>query len=334
LEDLTDGYGPETQEDLNDLLTNKPWEELNKVSYPEIEHLVQITDPSVNLTFAPALSEFEGIEWAVLEMLNYTVTKYNFPQTASLKVILSSHGLSSGWQNALECDCYLSMSNDFTNRLIERIEDNFSWSGTFSVVGGADEFSEAEDDPVNNDKPFGDVWSTGEQIDVAINGKYVSELGKVVDNGTNNFDYIIAIPISWTSDSTDTLVEGRITLGNNVVASIQGRTGYARDENDADGTPYDESDFDSEYFTKKVYDATGWSSIPGCIEDPDCKSNNELIYKGSATNPSTVIYTATILSLGNSNARTHLTEAAVQAIIEAVQNPDLGGHGDPTCEEE
>lgn len=331
LEDLTDGYGPDTQEALDEYLTNKPWEELNKIVYPEVEHLVHETDSTVGLSFAPALGDMGDFEMAVLALLNHTIAKYSIPQTASLKVILASHGLSSGWQDVLECDCYFEKEAAIANRLINKIADSVSWTGTFTVVSGSDEFGEAENDPVSADNPFGNIWSTGEHIDDAINGTYVNELGQVVDNGTNNFDYIIAIPVSWSGDSTDTLVNGRITLGNNVKASIQGRVGYARDENDSDGTPYDAADFDSEYFTEKVYDASGWASVPGCIEDSDCEVNNEPVKKGSATKPTTVIYTGTVLSLGNSEARTSLTQAAVKTLIEAVKNPESGGYGD-SCE--
>jgi cytidylate kinase len=50
------------------------------------------------------------------------------------------------------------------------------------------------------------------------------------------------------------------------------------------GTEYDAGDVDAGYFTVKNYDATGWPSTPGCLEDPDNCENNETVYKGSATN--------------------------------------------------
>jgi len=53
-----------------------------------------------------------------------------------------------------------------------------------------------------------------------------------------------------------------------------------------------------------------------------------------ASDATTVILTGTLLSLGNSAPRTHFTSAAVQSIIEAIHNPDIGGHGDPACAEE
>jgi hypothetical protein len=89
------------------------------------------------------------------------------------------------------------------------------------------------------------------------------------------------------------------------------------------GTHYDAGDVDNEYYTVKVFDATGWPSVPGCIEDPDCEQNNQTIYKGSATNPTTVILGAPILSLDTSNqygfaARQYLTAAVAKGIIEQI----------------
>jgi hypothetical protein len=191
------------------------------------------------------------------------------------------------------------------------------------------------DDPVSVSKPFGNVWSSGERIDEAINGTYVNELGQVVNNGTDKFDYIIVVLISFLSDSTDTLEGARINLlGNNILTSINGLPGYARDEHDADGSRYDAGDFDSEYFTVKVFDGTGWPSIPGCKEDPDCASHNPPVNKGIASpDATTVIIAGATLSLGNSTARTDITNAAIQSIIEAINDPDVGGSGDLICED-
>ena len=336
LEDVNDGKGPATREELDLYYAEKPWEELFKSPNPEIEHLVHEIDPTIGISFAPALNKMEGFELAVLEMLNYTIAKYSIPDTASLKIILEEHGLSAGWRNVLECDNYFRTAEDATNRLIARIESSVSRTGILEVVGGGNEFLEAGNDPVSEEKPFGDVWSAGEQIDVAINGSYVNELGQVVDNGRDNFDYIIVIPISWVSESIDTLDNGRgLVLGNNMLTSIDGQPAYGRDEHDADGTPYDAGDFDSEYFTVKVFDGTGWPSIPGCLEDPDCAINNAPVNKGvPAPDATTVILTGALLSIGNSPSRTHFTNAAVQSVVEAIHNPDIGGHGDPACAEE
>jgi hypothetical protein len=296
--------------------------------------MVNQADPLMRLSFAPAIAKMENYEQAILAMLNYTVDKYSIPQSASLKVILSAHGLSAGWRKVLECDCYFNEIAEATSRYIAWMQNEFNWSpGKLTVVSGGSQMSETEHDPVSADKPNGNVWSTGEHIDAGINGTYVNELGQVIDNGTDNYDYIIVIPISFISDSTDTLDNGRAILGNNVSASIQGRSAYARDEADADGAPFNAGDFDSEYFTMKDYDAAGWPSVPGCIDDPDCAAHNAPVNKGSATKPTRAIITGTILSRGNCDARTHLTEAAVKSVIAAIKNPDIGGHGDTSCVE-
>jgi hypothetical protein len=320
VEDLTNGLGPATQEDLDEYLVSKPWY-THKPCFPKIEEMVKDIDPAVKLAFTRPIAEFEGFELAVLDILNYTVAKYNIPQTAALRVILAEHGNSGGWKYVYRCDCYFRTTSDLCRRLIERIKADFSWSGKFEVLRVDNERSEAEDDPVSEDKPFGDVWSVGERIDSGINGKYVNELGAVVDNGTDNFDYIIIIPVFSLTDVFDTLGELRQTLGNNVFGIVKGQAMYTRDEMDREGVPhYDAKNFDNEYFTVKVFDATDCPSFPGGMEDAEHESNNPKIYKGSSTKPTTVIMTGTILSLGNGLARTHLTDAAVEAIIESCKD--------------
>ena len=90
---------------------------------------------------------------------------------------------------------------------------------------------------------------------------------------------------------------------------------------DREGVPhYGAKNFDNEYFTVKVFDATDCPSTPGGMEDAEYESKNPKIYKGSSTKHTTVIITGTILSLGNGPTRTHLTEAAVQAILEACKD--------------
>ena len=335
LEDLTDGKGPVTQEELDLYYSEKPWDALFKSPNPEIENLVHETDPATEISFAPAVNKMEGFDLAVFALFNYTVAKYSIPDTASLRVIIEAHGLSAGWRNVLECDTYFNTIEVVTNRLIALIENGTARTGLLEVVGGANEFAEAADDRASQSKPFGDVWSAAERIDEAINGTYVNALGEVIDNGADNFDYIIIIPISWVSDSVDTLESAReLVLGNNILSSIDGQPAYARDVLDSDATPYDVEDFDDEYFTVKTFDGSGWSSIPGCLEDPDCATNNAPVTKGAPAPDSTmVILTGTVLSLGNSVARAQLTDAAVQAIIEAIQNQDIGGQGDPECKE-
>ena len=144
------------------------------------------------------------------------LTKYAIPEDASLKVILPSHGYYGGYVNAQECDCYFTESEEGSERLISFIENGFSWPGTFEVTHGPSEFSEGSDDVPTPDKPFGDVISIGEIVDSSINGRYVNSMGEVVDNGTDNFDYII-IGLYLTSESSDSIYGMRSEIfGNNI----------------------------------------------------------------------------------------------------------------------
>ena len=318
VEDLSNGLGPTKQEDLDEFLAEKPWH-MHKGIFSGIKEIIGKTAPHVTVTFARPLGECEGYERAVLDILNHTIAKYSIPRTASLRVILAGHGTAGGYKDAQECDCYSRRIADFFSRAIAQIEGSFSWSGTCEVVSGENEFSEAENDPVSEDKPFGDVWSVGELIDTGINGQYVNELGKAVDNGTGNFDYIIVIPVFAIAESLDTLIQLRESLGNNVYDRMRGF--YKRDGDDGHGLPHYKADnFDEEYCTVKVFDATDCPSVPGYLEDPECEAKGPKIYKGSVTHPTTVIITGAFLSFGNGPARAHFTEAGVEAIIEACED--------------
>jgi hypothetical protein len=144
---------------------------------------------------------------------------------------------------------------------------------------------------------------------MAINGRYVSQTGVLLDNGTDNFDYIIAIPYFFDAESYDTLLVKRQPLGNNIPV---GFGSYTRDTNDADGTPYSAGDYDDEYCTLKVYDGTGWPSKP--------KFCKKTFYKGSTVRPTSVIVTGALLSaIDGGIIKQHLTEAAVTAIEAALR---------------
>ncbi len=106
--------------------------------------------------------------------------------------------------------------------------------------------------------------STGEHIDIAINGTYVNGLGRRLTTGMDNFDYVIVIPILWDAENVDTITDFReLTLGNHELLSAGGGKAWLRQEHDSDGTPYRiADDFDSEFFTVKVMDGSGWESTP------------------------------------------------------------------------
>lgn len=196
---------------------------------------------------------------------------------------------------------------------IKKLRTVFSGGGEFEVVHGANEFSErdGQDNPTWG-RPNGDFLSTGEIIDMSINGQYVNEMGMLVDNGNDNFEYIILMPYFFESESSDTLYAAREPLGNNISL---GFNRYGRDDRDEDGTEYDADDLDQENFTVKVFNATSWPSTPLFSIKP--------VYKGTTINPTTIIVTGAFLSVGNSPVRTNLTEAAAMAVVDAIEDlPD------------
>jgi len=317
VEDLTDGKGPATQADLDAYRTNKSWDKHWKHPFPLIKSLVQSQDPTVDVRFANAYGMYPEFEQAVVDVLNYTIAKYSIPSTASLKVILLQHGYYKAYANAQECDSYFKLTNDLVSRAAAKIQSTFTWSGKFDLVSGPGEFAEGDTyDPASSGKPFGNVISAGELVDQSINGQYVNGLGTLVDNGTNNYDYIIAMPFTFESFSSDTIYGKREQiLGNNVYSAA---TGYTRDTMDKDGTEYDTGDIDSEYYTVKTFDGTGWLGGRGASKTP----------KGSVTNPTTIIITGCILDLNSASglgrsARENLTMAEVKAISDALGGPTL-----------
>jgi hypothetical protein len=321
VEDITDEYGPKTAEDLEEYLTNKPWDSHSDHPWPKVESLVAKYDPTMDVTFAPSLGKYEGFEHSTLDYLSFITEKYQIPSTAALKVILLHHGNSGAYMEAQDCDAYYPLVYEMTERIRTRILQNFTWQGKFEIAVGGSEMEEGSSDPVSPDKPFGEVMGVGEHIDTSINGKYVNALGEVVDNGDDNFDYIITLHCLYTSESSDTLYRiQQGNLGNNIPDGER----YSRDDLDQDGTEYDAGDVDEGYFTVKVFDATGWPSKPGCIEDPDNCESNETVFKGSAANPTTVILSGTLLSQDTGNqhvasARENLIDALVKAIEDSIK---------------
>ena len=96
VEDITDEAGPKTQEDLDAYLADKPWETHWKHPFPLVKHLVEKIDSTMALDFAPHDNRFEEYELTGLDMLNYTVDKYNIPEDASLKVVLPPMAILAG----------------------------------------------------------------------------------------------------------------------------------------------------------------------------------------------------------------------------------------------
>ncbi|MGB9553896.1 MAG: hypothetical protein ACPL7L_05930, partial [bacterium] len=261
VEDLTDGKGPKTAEDLNAYLTDKPWESHWRHPFPLIKYFVESQDPTIEVRFANPYGMYPEFEQAVVDLLNYTIAKYSIPSTVSLKVVLVSHGYYNGYKDAQECDSYFRLVDDLSKRVIAKVKSSFTWEGKFDVVSGPAEFAEDMYDLPSAEKPFGNILSAGELVDQSINGLYVNGWGNLVDNGTNNYEYIIAIPFFFESVSSDTVYGKREEiLWNN--KPTPGFSYYTRDDTDKDGSEYDTGDIDEEYFTVKTFDGTGWLSKP------------------------------------------------------------------------
>jgi hypothetical protein len=144
----------------------------------------------------------------------------------------------------------------------------------------------------------------------------------VVDNGTDKFDYIIVNPYNRT-ESQDTVFGIREETHGNFVY-IPGR-GYRRDKNDKDGTEWQDGDVDEEFYSLRTFDATGWASHPGCIENPDTCGNVNPVYKGNAEKPTTIIVCGAITANSKQTGRDRFIEAAVKSIIRAIENPHSRG---------
>jgi hypothetical protein len=314
VEDITDGVGPGTEEEVNTFLANKPWDKHWKHPFPLIQRIAQTLEPTIDIRFAPGYGEFEEYDRALLDMLNYTIEKYAIPRDSALKVILLEHGFDELYLGAAACDTYHRKNRDLANRLLQSISDNVSWSGRFEVVSAPYGYAEGSDDPVSQDEPFGMIMSVGEYIDDSINGTYVNALGEVMDNGTNNFDTIVVLNSYFHSDDTDVLYETREVMGNNNYFQDM----YERDTTDGDGTDYNADDIDEDYYTVRVMDGTGWPGIHGCVEDPDNCASNEPVYKGSAEKPTQVIICGTFLGNSEDAGRENFTDAEVKAIMEVI----------------
>jgi hypothetical protein len=292
----------------------------------------------MQITFARPFGDYPAFTEALVEVFKHTVAKYQISSGKKVKVILAFHGYSSGYMKGAQCDAYSNMENSLAVRAIARVESYLagSWSGRHEVVSATNEFSEPflEDtnaDPPSRDKPMGSIMSTGEHIDIAINGVYVNGLGRVIDNGLDNFDYVIAIPVLWDAENVDTIQSFReLALGNHALQSAAGSKKWFRQTHSEDGDDYRiDTDFDSEYFTVKVMDASGWESTPArtaLLRKP------APVKKGSAQKPTTVILAGTVLAQGNGPVRSYVIQAAAASILEAIDDPFVGGYLDEECE--
>ncbi len=321
IEDITDGKGPATQETLNEYLTYKPFEKHWQHVYPLTAELIKKYDPAMPVSFAPAFGKQDEYYKAGLETVKYAIEKYNIPKTAALKILVPHHGYYSAYLKAQDCDAYFKIIDEIMAKAVATIKSGLEWTGKLEVVSAGVEFAEGSYDGASADKPAGSVISAGEVIDASINGTYVNALGKVIDNGTDNFDYIIVNPYGRTESQDSVYGAREETHGNFAITSL----GYRRDKNDEDGEAWNADDIDEEFYSVRTFDATGWPSHPGCTEDPAGCKNSPPVYKGSAEKPTTVIVCGSIPVNSQRVGRDLLIEASVKSIAEAVKNPKARG---------
>ncbi len=321
VEDINDGKGPATQAELDEYLTYKPFEKHWQHVFPLTEALIKSLDPDMPVSFAPQFGKHDEYYRAGLETVRYAIEKYHIPETASLKVLITHHGYYAAYLKAQECDSYFRITDAIMTRAVETITDGLNWQGRLEVEAAGIEFAEGTYDFPSADAPTGKVMSAGEVLDASINGVYVNAMGKVIDNGTDNFDYVIVNPYGRT-ESQDSLYGSREeTHGNFVINSM----GYRRDRNNADGEPWNADDVDEELYSVRSFDATGCPSHPGCLEHPDTCADGQPVYKGSAEKPTTVIVCGSIAANSQRVGRALFVEASVKSIIEAVKNPQSRG---------
>ncbi len=189
-------------------------------------------------------------------------------------------------------------------------------------------------DPPSPGKPFGDKLSAGEQIDMAIKGKYINELGEIIDNGlvdnaTNEvYDYVILIPNTFDAESSDTLGHARACVfGNHMAETLEGTIDtWVRDEVDQNGLEFGDPAgtsphypfHDSENFTVRVMDASGW-----CTDTDDATPVTVCKGTSAINDPTTVIMSGTVLSYPDGTARQEITRAAVEVIMDAIKSGDI-----------
>jgi hypothetical protein len=337
VEDISDGYGPETIADRDQLFTDKPWDLYKTI----MKETTDINNNRVPLSFTLDYGTSTHYDQVTLAMLEHTVDKYTIPNDGtSLKVVLTTHGYAGGYLDGAECDVYFRSAAETTNRIINTIQNSFSWNGKFAVVPGAVEYAQPgegrNDDPPSPGKPFGDIISAGEQVDMAIKGTYINELGEIMDNGlvddaTNGvYDYVILIPNTFDGESSDTLGHARrCVLPNHEAATVAGTIDtWVRHEVDQNGLEFGDPDgggshypfHDNENFTLRVMDASGWCNEAG---------NAETVCKGAAIEDATrVIISGTVLSHSDGTARQEITDAAVEVILAAIKDPAIGGSND------
>jgi hypothetical protein len=326
--DVSNGIGPADQGTLDERLASEPWGE-HRAVFPHVMDMVRALSPKMNVTFASAFGKYENFNEAVVQLFTVTQGKFHIPGSSVIKVIVATEGPADGFLDEGACDVYPLESEALATGATKSIKELLasSWQGLYDLGHGetarAQPTEDGNHDPPGAQAPNGEIMSTGEAIDMAINGSYVSGVGQKWD-GASGTNHIVVLPVTWIHESWETIETLREqTLGNHVESeAIPER--WVRQIDDSDGSPYDEDDYDAEYCTEKAMDLTGWASIPNGFVDP--------VKKGSAGDPTTVIISGTILSAGNSATKRNVGLAMTQSIVDALDGNDTAGRLDMGCE--
>lgn len=364
----------------------------------------------IPLTFTKSPAAYDSFAEGVVELLEYSLDSKDYsdfnetfnmtglgtgiPDNSSIEVIIQVHGSHGGQFGHFWCDFYWSDTEELLESSRAAVEDYLDSinggsrdfperrmdNGTlihpgYKVLIGQNEFAQPGEgtfyDEPSEEKPFGDINGCGEYIDKATKGKYVNELGALIDNNENDraelFDYVVVIPITWETDQSDTMFHGRSDLLGNIDDSemIQGELTWTRQHDDWDGEGYanvsgGKLTYDSEYYTVRQYDGEGWCSVPisgfdsnaaectATISETDLCDNSTLlpgsnppactyacapvVCKGDSSDFTTVIITGTATSIKtDDDVRRLFANAQAEAVMDAIKTPGIGGHEDEEC---
>ncbi len=122
--DVGDGYGPENDRDLKNLLAKKPWRNFLS-AFPEIYHMTKERAPGLPITFARPFGDYPAFTEALVEMFKHTVAKYQISSEKKVKVILAFHGYSNGYMQGAQCDAYSNMEKSLAERVCDAGEKLF-----------------------------------------------------------------------------------------------------------------------------------------------------------------------------------------------------------------
>jgi hypothetical protein len=332
--DVNNGFGPGDQASLDAALAEKPFESYAPL-FPQVVEMVAEVDSKIGVTFAGSFGRHQQYGEAVVDLFIHTVQKMGIPGNASLVVIVATEGPSDSYADEGACDMYARDSEAVAgfakNQLLTHLAS--SWLGVYEVIHSETERAQptwsGNYDPPSLENPQGDIFSTGEAIELMMEGSYVNGMGAKWD-GTGGTEYIVVLPLTWVNETTQTLMAGREqTLGNHELVSVGTEERWLRQTHDSDGTAYDlndEDDYDAEFYTVREMDMTGWPSVPEGLLAP--------IFKGTGPPFSTtVILSGTILSAGDPVAKRHAAQAMANSVVDAMNNPSSGGRLNTECQE-